>query len=107
MPRLRRGAKPEVFAVTAARPSLSDDIRAREKRYALAMGIRTLCFIATVATQGVVRWVMFTLALVLPYFAVVMANAGRESGQSGPAPVILPLRTELPPLRREDPSGNS
>lgn len=107
MPRKRRGAKPEVFAVTAARPSVTEDIRAREKRYALAMGIRTLCFIATVATHGVLRWVMFTLALVLPYFAVVMANAGRESRYNGPAPVVLPLRTELPPLKREDPSGKS
>ena len=102
MARMLSRRKPAVFAVTAARPSLTADIRGREKRYALAMGIRTLCFIATVATHGVLRWVMFTLALVLPYFAVVMANAGRESQNAGLAPVVLPLRTELPPLPRDD-----
>jgi hypothetical protein len=62
------------------------------------MGVRTLCFLATVFTHGPTRWVFFTAALLLPYFAVVIANGGREQDRATIQPVVLPSRTELPPL---------
>ena len=40
------------------------------------MGLRTLCFVgAIVVGSGWLRWVLVAAALVLPYVAVVMANA--------------------------------
>ena len=40
------------------------------------MGIRTLCFVAAVIVgHGVVMWILIVGALLLPYVAVVMANA--------------------------------
>jgi len=43
------------------------------------MAFRILCFIACILTTGVWRWSLFIGALVLPWIAVVIANAGREN----------------------------
>ena len=53
-------------------------------RYTIAMSIRTLCIILGVISTGVLMWVFFALAIFLPYFAVVLANAqgGKSSKQS-------------------------
>jgi len=68
--------------VTQARPGLSEDIRYRERRYLIMMGIRTLCFIAAVLMfinhLGWLTAIPAVGALVIPYFAVVFANGGRE-----------------------------
>lgn len=47
-------------------------------RYALAMGIRTACFILIFVLHGPWMWVAAGGALLLPYVAVLIANAGRE-----------------------------
>jgi DUF3099 family protein len=72
-------------SITSARSSRSDDIRRRQTKYLISMGIRTICFVLAVVLSGPLRWVMVGGAFVLPYFAVVIANAadGRES--AGPA----------------------
>jgi hypothetical protein len=44
------------------------------------MSIRTLCFIGAMFSSGAVRWIMVVGAVALPYFAVIIANAGRERG---------------------------
>jgi len=41
--------------------------------------IRTLCFILTVILPSPYRWFTLLGAVLLPYIAVVMANAGRET----------------------------
>ncbi len=70
--------------VTEARQSRSEEISQRERRYLLMMGIRIACFIVTVVLfVNHAGW--FTLipaagAIALPYFAVVVANARRETG---------------------------
>jgi hypothetical protein len=68
--------------VTQARPGLSADIRYRERRYLIMMGIRTLCFVAAVLMfinhLGWLTAIPAVGALVIPYFAVVFANGGRE-----------------------------
>src|SRR5262245_31683666 len=69
--------------ITTAATSRGDDISARQRRYVISMGIRTVCFIAAVAVgPGWLRWVLIVGAIFLPYVAVVMANAanGRDDG---------------------------
>ena len=41
--------------------------------------IRTACFILTVVLPSPYRWVALFGAVILPYVAVVIANAGRET----------------------------
>ena len=54
-------------------------MRARQRRYALSMTIRLVCFVAAVAVgPGVLRWVLVGAAVFLPLFAVIMANAGDQ-----------------------------
>ncbi|WP_201776866.1 DUF3099 domain-containing protein [Streptacidiphilus anmyonensis] len=67
--------------ITAASRGLSEDIRHRQRRYALTMGIRTLCVILAIVLWQVDR-IAAVIAIVaggvLPYIAVVFANAGHE-----------------------------
>ena len=61
---------------------MSEDIRYRQHRYLLMMGIRTLCFaIAIVLFVAHLRWLVLVPAvgaIVIPYIAVIFANGGRE-----------------------------
>ena len=67
----------DAVRITTASTSADVDIAARQKRYLIAMGFRTLCFVAAVfVTVTWLRVVLVIAALVLPYVAVVMANAG-------------------------------
>ncbi len=45
------------------------------------MMIRTACFILTVILPSPYRWIALSGALLLPYVAVIVANAGRETIQ--------------------------
>ena len=66
----------QVFTVTDAAASHSDELGGREKRYAISMGIRTVCFIGAVAADGWLRWLLVAGAVLLPYTSVILANAG-------------------------------
>ncbi|MFS0701741.1 DUF3099 domain-containing protein [Cellulomonas sp. 179-A 4D5 NHS] len=72
----------DVISITSAPEPLADDLARRTRRYLLQMGIRTLCFVLAVVLWGVVpAWVSLLFivgAVVLPYVAVLFANAGRE-----------------------------
>jgi hypothetical protein len=72
----------QVHLVTQARRPLSEDIRYRQHRYLIMMGIRTLCFaIAIVLFVAHMRWLILIPAvgaIVIPYIAVIFANGGRE-----------------------------
>ena len=75
MPRDQRGHGDAVRITTAA-TSRNDEIAARQRSYVVSMGIRTVCFIGAVAVgPGWLRWVLVAAAVLLPYVAVVMANA--------------------------------
>lgn len=79
MPKTRRS---NAHLVTEARRSRTEDIAYRERRYLILMGFRIVCFAVAVVlfTQGL-RWLAAIPAIgaiVLPYFAVVFANGGRE-----------------------------
>ena len=104
-----RGEKTEAVRITTAASSRNVDIAARQRRYLLSMSLRTICFVGAVAvsfTDGpqLLMWILIAGALVLPYIAVVMANAvtsrpeGFELQQGGPVRPALTsggTRTEL------------
>lgn len=62
------------------------------RRYLLSMGIRTACFVLAVVAivilhWTVVGWILVVAAVILPYIAVVMANAKRSPGRTYLGPV--------------------
>jgi len=72
-------AEPDAVRITTAQSSSAEDMSLRQRRYAVSMAIRTVCFIAAVAVgPGWLRWVLVAGAVFLPLFAVVMANAGNQ-----------------------------
>jgi hypothetical protein len=73
---------------------LSRDQSSRARKYFISMMIRTACFILAVVLPSPYRWVALFGAVVLPYIAVVVANAGRESVR-GRATVISPGPKEI------------
>ncbi|MFM5905772.1 MAG: DUF3099 domain-containing protein [Micrococcales bacterium] len=54
--------------------------RSRMIKYAIAMTIRSICVILAVVVQGWAVWIFIAGAVLLPYFAVVLANAHDQSG---------------------------
>jgi hypothetical protein len=73
----------QVFDITSAQNALTRDQAGRQKRYFISMMIRTVCFILTVILPNPWRWIALAGAVTLPYFAVVIANAGRETISRG------------------------
>jgi hypothetical protein len=90
----RRSPEP-VYSITGARRSVIDDVDHRTRRYLWSMGIRTVCFLLAVATDGPLRWVLIVAAIVLPYLSVVFANGGRESVQAMPVPPVIDDRRAI------------
>ena len=68
----------EVHRITDAGIPLSQDQAGRQHAYVVAMTVRTACFFGAVLAPSPWRWVLAAGAVTLPYFAVVVANAGRE-----------------------------
>jgi hypothetical protein len=90
-----------VFTVTDARRSMSEDISYRQRRYLISMGVRVVAFLLAVFLfHGVWRFIAAAIALVVPYFAVVFANGGREPGN---AAAFESFEPNLPD--RRDPAG--
>jgi len=69
----------DVYDITSAQKSLSSDQPGRQRRYFISMMARTACFILTVILPSPFRWIALVGAVFLPYIAVVVANAGRET----------------------------
>jgi hypothetical protein len=84
-----------VQSVTTAQRGLSDDLATRTRRYLLMMGTRTVCFGLAIVVDHWSRWVFAFLAVVLPYFGVVGANAGRERTRDTMPTPAGPPRTAL------------
>ncbi|MFI8366589.1 DUF3099 domain-containing protein [Streptomyces sp. NPDC085466] len=90
---MRKRGGPEVFRITGARQGLADDVRGRQRRYVISMSVRTLSVIAAAVLWNVERHVAIValaLGVLLPYVAVVIANAGRESAPSLPSAYLPP-----------------
>jgi len=83
-----RSDRQDAVRITTAASSRNADIAARQKRYLLSMSLRTVCFVgAIIASLAGITWlwpILIVGALVLPYVAVVMANAAapRQDGFS-------------------------
>ncbi|MFF9198128.1 DUF3099 domain-containing protein [Streptomyces sp. NPDC014779] len=90
---MRKHGGGEVFRITGARQGLAEDVRGRQRRYVISMSVRTLSVIAAASLWNVERYVAvvaLVLGAVLPYIAVVIANAGRESTPSLPSTFVPP-----------------
>ncbi|MCW2622486.1 MAG: hypothetical protein JWL64_2088 [Frankiales bacterium] len=110
---LPRGREPGVIRVTTARRSHAEDIALRERRYLLMQSGRLACVVLGVFLP-VPIWVkalFFVGAVALPWFGVVMANAGpavasrkdrNNAIQAGLAETPLPDRIPVEPGRVVD-----
>ncbi len=80
----------DVVRVTTARLSHTDDIALREKRYVRTQLVRVLCVVLGVVLPVAVpfRLGLFVLAVVLPWFGVVMANAGPTVSRARPTALV-------------------
>ena len=87
--------------ITTAGSTADADLARRQRRYIVSMSIRTVCFIgAAIAGMAGLNWlwpILIAAAVILPYVAVVNANAvttrtdalplldnGRSDRQLGP-----------------------
>jgi hypothetical protein len=100
------GGNAQVFRITGARAGLQDDVRGRQRRYVISMTVRTVSVILAATLWNVERHVAIValvLGAVLPYIAVVVANAGRENAPSLPSTfVTAPTPPMIEPPRAED-----
>lgn len=85
-----------VHRITTARKSVAEDQAARVRGYAISMSIRIVCFALALVASGVLRWVFVACALLIPYFAVIYANSGREPNSDPPRTIRPPGNKELP-----------
>ena len=72
-------------AVTSLPQAPQDEARIRVRNYWITMGVRMACFALTVLVTpyGWYTWVFALGAAVLPYIAVVFANAATPTGTTG------------------------
>ncbi|MEV8601169.1 DUF3099 domain-containing protein [Streptomyces griseoviridis] len=103
---LKRHGDSQVFRITGARTGLDEDVRGRQRRYVISMLIRTLSVILAATLWNVERHVAvvaLVLGVLLPYVAVVIANAGRENAPGLPTTfVTAPVRPMLAAPRPAD-----
>ncbi|MFJ5528212.1 DUF3099 domain-containing protein [Streptomyces sp. NPDC093261] len=101
MRKLHGGEQAQVFRITGARQGLAADVRGRQRRYVISMSIRTVAVILAATLWNVERPVAIialVLGAVLPYVAVVIANAGRENAPSLPSSFLnVPVRPMIAP----------
>ncbi|WP_329016814.1 DUF3099 domain-containing protein [Streptomyces sp. NBC_00690] len=109
---MRKQAHAEVFRITGARQGLADDVRARQRRYVISMSVRTVSVVLGAVLWNVERHVAIValaLGILLPYIAVVIANAGRENAPSLPSAYLsTPIRPMIAPMEgASDPESPS
>lgn len=78
------------------------------RRYALTMTIRIVCFglMFFVQPYGWYTWVFAIAAAVLPYIAVVFANAGSDSTETSAESPVQQLDAPSPAPLVADPAPN-
>ncbi len=67
-------------SITSLPESPDVDLRRRTTRYLIAMGVRVVCILLCFFVQG--WWLVLPIlgAVILPYVAVVVANAAQNRG---------------------------
>ena len=76
----------EVHSITSAREPFSAQVDHRERNYLISMAVRVACFLAFVAVDHWIRWVLLAGAVFLPYVAVVIGNSAIRNPGDGPSP---------------------
>lgn len=71
-----------VPSVTTAPITLQEEQSGRVRQYLWTMALRTACFIGAFVFDGWLRWTCVALAVLLPYFAVVLVNSVTPRGVS-------------------------
>ena len=94
MPRPNAGRRDAAaVSITSASRPHSEELRGRERRYVISMGIRTGCFLlALVFRTHWVVWIFLAASVFLPYIAVVIANAGAVPDPEGDSHAFGPQR---------------
>lgn len=96
---MRKRRSPEVIRITGARQGLQADVRGRQRRYVISMLVRTASVVLAVVLWNIQRPLaiaLLVLGTLLPYVAVVIANAGRENAPSLPSSFVpTPSRPAL------------
>ena len=80
-------------SATSLGVSPEDERRSRMIKYTVAMSVRMVCIVAGVFTTGILMWIFFGLAIFLPYFAVVVANAQGGTPKESTTNIVAPKRT--------------
>jgi hypothetical protein len=99
-----------VYRITNAPVGLDDDQGVRVRNYVTSMVLRIVFIVAAVLASGWLRWTFAACAVFIPYFAVVIANGGRERSEHvasmvpPPAPALPPAPTT--PRPGEPPVGS-
>ncbi|MCX5563715.1 DUF3099 domain-containing protein [Streptomyces sp. NBC_00038] len=105
---------PRAESITRARTGLTQDLRGRQRRYIVAMLVRSACVVLMAVTWN--RWPAVAVCalaggVVIPYVAVVVAQAGwrqqrgvraelaRPADEQPAARVVLEPTLVLPPER--------
>ena len=106
---MRHTRSTPVTVVTSAGLSHTDDISLRQRRYVLTQSLRLVCVVLAAALPVALAWkgVFLLGAVALPWFGVVMANAGptldrRRSTAMLDRQVDEPVRIALEPGRTID-----
>jgi len=92
----------EVHAITSAGRSQSAQIHDRTRSYLIMMGIRIAAFVGAYFAEGWLRWTLVAAAVILPMFAVIIANSGAER-RSAPSSYIDERALAAAPQDREAP----
>ncbi len=76
----RTARQDPAYTVTSAPISAAEDRAHRQRAYLISMSLRVICFILAITLPAPmpVRITLIAGAIVLPYFAVVVANAARR-----------------------------
>lgn len=69
--------------------------RSRMIRYSIAMVVRMVCIVLAFVVQGWFMWVCFALAIVLPYWAVVIANTQTSNHKIKSASQVVAPRLSI------------
>jgi Protein of unknown function (DUF3099) len=86
----------QAVAVTSLPEPPEQERKRRMLKYVLAMSLRTVCVPIAVFTDGPIRWAAMAGAVLLPYFAVVIANAvsgGQPTSFQSVEPYTLPSQS--------------
>jgi len=103
---VRNDRSDDTVVVTSAQLSHTDDIALRQRRYILTQSVRVVCVVLATTLPIPLIWkgVFMLGAVALPWFGVVMANAGptvsrRKKSALVDTPVEQPLRIAIEPGR--------